>query len=45
MSRFTNMFEKIDGTKVSSIYICAIEDVSIESEMPPKIRADEHETR
>ena len=45
MSRFTNMFGKINGTRVSSIYICAIEDVSIESEMPPKIRTDEYETR
>ena len=31
--------------KVSSIYICVIKDVSIESEMPPKIRANEYETR
>jgi len=45
MSRFTNMFGKINDTKVSSIYICVIEEVSIESEMPPKIRADEYETR
>ena len=45
MSRFTNMFGKINDTRVSSIYICTIEDVSIESEVPPKIRADEYETR
>ena len=36
---------KINDTRVSSIYICTIEDVSIEGEVPPKIRADECETR
>ena len=45
MSRFTNMFGKINDTRVSSIYICVIKNVSIESEVSPKIRADEYETR
>ena len=31
--------------KVSSIYICVIKGVSIESEVLPKISADEYETR
>ena len=45
MSRFTNMFGKINDTRVSSIYICVIKGVSIESEVLPKISADEYETR
>ena len=45
MSRFTNMFGKINDTRVSSIYICVIKNVSIESEVSPKISADEYETR
>ena len=45
VSRFTNMFGKINDTRVSSIYICVIKNVSIESEVSPKISADEYETR
>ena len=45
MSRFTNLFGKINDTRVSSIYICDIMGVNTKNEALPKIRADEHETR
>ena len=45
MSRFTNLFGKINDTRVSSIYICDIMGINTENEALPKIRAVKYATK